>query len=288
MATKIKKSQKSSKRAPAKKSFFKNRLAIMFTLLVVLGLGAWGLMRSMAVPSDINLVGTEVSTQKLVTDENGCYLQEVQCVKAPCEPIKVCPTTTTNTGIPKSCVSWFDGCNTCQVTNGVLGACTKKACKLDPNNAPKPYCIAYAYDTGIVPPLTPKPTPIASFSTTPSIPKGCVTWFDGCNKCRVEAGRLTNCTEMACEVHKPAYCMEYLNYVDSTPVATSTALPTPISTTSGIATFYASKPCANDGFLSITYTCKDGRKKEITSYACTNVVTALKTAQSACSLEVSK
>ena len=37
------------------------------------------------------------------------------------------PTNNLNT-IPPTCVSWYDGCNTCQVNNGILGACTRMMC----------------------------------------------------------------------------------------------------------------------------------------------------------------
>ena len=30
--------------------------------------------------------------------------------------------------IPRDCISWYDGCNTCMVNNGVLGACTRMMC----------------------------------------------------------------------------------------------------------------------------------------------------------------
>ena len=30
---------------------------------------------------------------------------------------------------PADCISWFDGCNTCEVINGEIGPCTKKGCK---------------------------------------------------------------------------------------------------------------------------------------------------------------
>lgn len=178
MATKIKKSRGSSKRAPAKKSFFKNRFVILFALFLVIALGAWGLIRSMAVPTDINLVE---STGKLTTptdpmvarivDEKGCYYQSVQCVKAPCEPILVCPPTASQSPtstIPSGCVSWFDGCNTCTVKNGVISGCTKKACKLDSNNQPKPYCIAYSGDIVSTPVPTAIPTIVPTATPTPS------------------------------------------------------------------------------------------------------------------------
>ena len=37
------------------------------------------------------------------------------------------PTSNSNT-IPQSCATWYDGCNTCQVRNGQLGACTRMMC----------------------------------------------------------------------------------------------------------------------------------------------------------------
>ena len=36
------------------------------------------------------------------------------------------------------CISWFDGCNTCEVINGEIGPCTKKACM----EYEKPRCLA--------------------------------------------------------------------------------------------------------------------------------------------------
>ena len=42
--------------------------------------------------------------------------------------------------IPKGCVSWNDGCNTCEVTDDVLGGCTKMMCFRDG----VPHCTSYA------------------------------------------------------------------------------------------------------------------------------------------------
>lgn len=47
-------------------------------------------------------------------------------------------TQTSNTDIPKDCITWFDGCNTCAVTVSGL-ACTKKYCE----TMEEPRCIAY-------------------------------------------------------------------------------------------------------------------------------------------------
>ena len=42
--------------------------------------------------------------------------------------------------IPSTCVSWFDGCNTCRVNNGQLGGCTRMMCFRED----VPYCLQYA------------------------------------------------------------------------------------------------------------------------------------------------
>ena len=48
------------------------------------------------------------------------------------------PTNNLNT-IPPTCVSWYDGCNNCQVNNGQLGACTRMMCfRMD-----NPYCLRF-------------------------------------------------------------------------------------------------------------------------------------------------
>lgn len=62
--------------------------------LVLVPLVIWGIYRSQVVPSEINLVATESNTKigsGRPTTESGCVYQKVQCVKAPCEPVLVCP-----------------------------------------------------------------------------------------------------------------------------------------------------------------------------------------------------
>tara|TARA_Y100001970_G_C14238065_1_gene863145 strand:- start:43 stop:1437 length:1395 start_codon:yes stop_codon:yes gene_type:complete len=38
------------------------------------------------------------------------------------------PTQNNQNNIPTNCISWYDGCNTCQVNNGQIGACTRMMC----------------------------------------------------------------------------------------------------------------------------------------------------------------
>ncbi len=118
------------------------------------------------------------------------------CVTMPsCPAGKVCPMVAlqrdqvycspkpTPTTIPANCTSWFDGCNTCSVENGVVKACTKIACK----DSTKPAsCLAYTVPSPSKPPtctcppgamcklsaecMKPSPSPVAmglgSFSAT--------------------------------------------------------------------------------------------------------------------------
>jgi len=49
------------------------------------------------------------------------------------------PTHNNHNAIPSNCVSWYDGCNTCQVNNGILGACTRMMCFREGN----PYCLRF-------------------------------------------------------------------------------------------------------------------------------------------------
>jgi hypothetical protein len=46
------------------------------------------------------------------------------------------PENENHNSIPQSCATWFDGCNTCQVVNGQIGACTRMMCFREDN----PYC----------------------------------------------------------------------------------------------------------------------------------------------------
>ena len=41
--------------------------------------------------------------------------------------------------IPHHCISWYDGCNTCSVSNGILGGCTRMMCFREDN----PHCLSF-------------------------------------------------------------------------------------------------------------------------------------------------
>jgi len=46
-------------------------------------------------------------------------------------------------------------------------------------------------------------------SQTPIIPKDCISWYDGCNNCTVENGKLSACTRMYCEKYQEPKCLQY-------------------------------------------------------------------------------
>ena len=107
-----------------------------------------------------------------------------------------------NAAIPEGCVSWFDGCNTCSVKEGEIGGCTKKACK---SQATEGSCRAYAPGfggnaIGAAAEEAPAPDTIPETKRDASaeVPANCKIWFDGCNSCVVQKGKLRGCTSKSC------------------------------------------------------------------------------------------
>jgi len=87
--------------------------------------------------------------------------------------------------IDPNCISYFDGCNTCMVSGGIIDGCTKIYCE----TPTEPSCIEYA-NTWID--LT-----------------NCISYFDGCNNCSVKDGKPDACTLMYCETPGQPKCNEY-------------------------------------------------------------------------------
>ncbi len=50
----------------------------------------------------------------------------------------ITPPVRNDNPIPLDCVSWYDGCNTCRVDNGIIGACTRMMCFQED----EPYCMS--------------------------------------------------------------------------------------------------------------------------------------------------
>ncbi len=116
--------------------------------------------------------------------------------------------------VPEGCVRWFDGCNSCSVKDGEIGACTKMACKGGNDEAK---CQAFApgfsadaaksdIDTIVDDGIAPETMPEMKRDATAEVPANCKIWFDGCNSCVVLKGKLRGCTSKVCTVQSEAKC----------------------------------------------------------------------------------
>jgi hypothetical protein len=54
--------------------------------------------------------------------------------------------------------------------------------------------------------LTTKPEPTSG----PEVPKNCVSWYNGCNRCFVKDGKVAGCTRMACFQQGKPKCLSYV------------------------------------------------------------------------------
>lgn len=153
------------------------RPALLFAVIFLV-IGGWLTYKTLSSPLGINELSSqqiqysregfgEVCAQvygQCLGYDNKCITYTDSCIQAKvcAQPFKSCtepvatriplstPISTPTTTPPSNCISWFDGCNTCQVKDGIVGICTKMACK-DTTQAPK--CLAYSGPT-------PTPTPV--------------------------------------------------------------------------------------------------------------------------------
>lgn len=102
-----------------------------------------------------------------------------------------------------------------------------------------------ASETGFIPPARDTYTP----------PKGCVSWFDGCNTCSLQSNGQAACTLMACE-DKPApgRCIRYESDKPAVQPSkpsdhTSTSSPIQGSTTEAGAVSTTTEPARDPGFV---------------------------------------
>jgi hypothetical protein len=134
------------------------------------------------------------STGDKTDQQGGDMIGEVSATKALPPPVP---------GLPKGCKVWFDGCNMCTAN----GACTMMLCP--DGNRPS---VCKEWETGHgpqVPPVGDKP----AASVVDAFPKGCKTWFDGCNICSANGA----CTKRYCAKKGASKCREWEGgYVDST------------------------------------------------------------------------
>jgi len=94
---------------------------------------------------------------------------------------------------PDGCVTFFDGCNICGCDEtGNPMSCTRKFC----TDKGEPKCLGYKEDKEDTSPL-------------PQCPVGCTSWYDGCNTCMVNNGKIMGCTKRACFRKGATKCTRY-------------------------------------------------------------------------------
>lgn len=100
-----------------------------------------------------------------------------------CQPI--CDTFRDYWGncVDITCSVWFDGCNTCDISDNTLTGCTEMMC----SKRSETHCI----------------------QRKNNIPQNCLTWYDGCNTCSVEKGVIGACTLMYCFTENEPYCQTF-------------------------------------------------------------------------------
>ena len=100
----------------------------------------------------------------------------------------ICQTTRDSWGncIDEGCSTWFDGCNTCIISDNNQVGCSEKMCY----EKEEAYCMDDEENSA-------------------QIPKNCVTWYDGCNTCSTHNGELQGCTMMMCFTQNEPYCQVF-------------------------------------------------------------------------------
>lgn len=122
---------------------------------------------------------------------------------------------------PHDCITFFDGCNTCQCDlGGYIKSCTQKFCASKGRQQCKA-CRNVACTTDLCRDGKPRRlidgkccacSSVQAPSPPPDCPIGCQIWFDGCNHCSCKNGEIGACTRKACSniVTSQPYCKTWL------------------------------------------------------------------------------
>lgn len=105
------------------------------------------------------------------------------------------------TMISENCVSFFDGCNTCNRIEGSTdAACTRMFCE----TYEQPKCLDNEETNNDKETIT-----YNSESRQTMIPATCKTFFDGCNTCnKTDDWENAACTMMFCETYEQPKCLD--------------------------------------------------------------------------------
>lgn len=243
----------------------------MASMLLALGLVVYGVVSKLSVPSEINFV-SDTTAKRVRLDSNGCFYQQVQCVKAPCEPILVCPDGMSPLpskepemctqeagaciGYKGECVTYTDGCIKSRIC-----ATPYQACHPTPTPTAIPGCTKDLFicpdgtKVGRTGPdctfvcSTPTPTPTSSCIPRPSC-------LDEDPRCLIKAAEGT------------VYCPP--------------SSPTPTPSSVKISFFQAANPCGEAHFYNYQVTCYNGVEKDLSADRCQPLSIALSNAAVTC------
>lgn len=236
-------------------SYLKNKLIILAGLALVIALGFKTLVSFVAQPAGVN----EVANSKVAWVEgqkqgSGCYEKQVQCVKAPCEPVLVCPPGVSPIPTPQVCTQDAGSClNSVGECVGYTDRCQRaKMCGKDFRRCDM---------------TKPTPTPVAS-PISCSCPPGA--------RCKMDA---------RCSTPTPKPTPTPTPIATSVPTTTPapSLRPSPIAIKGGLSSFVAKKSCGGDSYLYITFSCNNQKNlMTIADNTCTDIYSAMKKATLEC------
>lgn len=255
----ISKAKKTTSRAKA--SFLKNKLFLVVGLAIFVLVGLRVAYNAMVQPSEINEVtgGFRKQDAPIRVDSNGCYEKQIQCAKAPCNPIMVCPA-----GVSPAPVATKGG----EFCTQEAGTCLTPAgqCVGYSNGCQKAeLCGSSAKQCSVVT----KPVPTASPSCT--CPPGAVCKLDA----RCNASPISKPSIAPTPTPKPSITPSL------TPYPSPTLTPSCVSKIASLS-LRTSVTCTGDTFSHANYTCAGGTSTILSMNGCLSAATIFTQVQSIC------
>lgn len=157
------------------------KLLLGITVFILFGVGTWAYLRSQVTPSAIDVVTGQVVDPgfgKPIRDQNGCYYRQVECIKAPCPQVLVCPTTPTTSDRPTPAPSLIPTPKVSPIPSSLP---TTPACAKDATICPDGSIVGR---TGpncefVCPTVVPSATPRPTIAPT----KSSLLYLEGTNPC---------------------------------------------------------------------------------------------------------
>jgi hypothetical protein len=220
----------------------------------------------MVQPSGINEITAGFNKQDapMKVDSNGCYEKQIQCVKAPCNPIMVCPA-----GVSPAPVATKGG----EICSQEYGNCVNKTGQ----------CVAYTDGCQKTAMCT---SPFKSCDMAKPMPTtapiSCVCPPGA--RCKLDARCNPNTTTKPTPTPKPTSTPTPTLIPKPSPVVTTRPSPTATSCISKISSLSmkTSDKCPGGTFVSATYSCSGGAQTNLSLSGCVAATTIFTQVQSIC------